>query len=172
MYKKVQIFIIFFLILIIFFLNKSEIFASDNFYDDFTSKDTNKWTFYLNGGNAEIVDNNLLLTSNVYQFPLVINKNNNIFPTDRDFSLNINFKYNHNGFMGNGLGVGFTGFNGKLFFQFGIWRDAFHGAFFFYNDFNTAKQGYCSNFSFTDDISGRKYINLNLDDQWHVFKIK
>ncbi|MDD3002968.1 MAG: hypothetical protein PHS06_03830 [Candidatus Shapirobacteria bacterium] len=165
--KKFIFFIITFL-----FWSYSPVLGSEYLYDNFTSKDMDKWDFYTNGGTIEIVDNNLYLSSNGLRFPYLINKNDNLFTNGENQTLNIKFKYNHNGSMGNGISIGFTGSNGSFFEQFQIWRDSTHGSFLAYHDLNTKDYSLCSDIGSTNISTGIIYTPLNLNDEWHILKIK
>ena len=163
---------IFFLVLFLFLFSFSKVFAVNYFYDDFSSKNINEWDFNENGGNIDIVDNNLLLSSDSLHFPNVLSKNSNLFSFGNDFVLKIRFKYNSLGGMGDGISIGFTGTDGSFFEQFQLWRDSSHGAFLAYNDFNTAKYNFCSDLGITNAPTEIIYTPLSLDNNWHVLEIK
>jgi|GEM_PF-1708241 len=175
----------------VFFVKGS--FAESYFQEPFEAVSNSNWLYYCNYsydipknrsicdiGTSKVVYNNgsINLSSNDPNFPVIISKNN-IVPTTGDFDIEIKFKYPSVANRGVGLGVGFTGTYGKLFSQFGIWNDSSSGENlkFYYNDFNTSSQNYCSNFTVsTNDLLGRITIsNITLTDhEWHyldIFKI-
>jgi len=175
----------------VFFVKWS--FAESYFQETFEAVSNSNWLYYCNYsynipknrsicdiGSSKVVHNNgsINLSSNDPNFPVIISKNN-IIPTTGDFDIEIKFKYPSVANRGVGLGVGFTGTYGKLFSQFGIWNDSSSGENlkFYYNDFNTSSQSYCSNFTVsTNDLLGRITIsNITLTDhEWHyldIFKI-
>lgn len=161
-----------FLIALFFFISYSDVFSIDYFYDNFTSKDTGKWDFYLNGGSIEIIDDNLSLSSNDYRFPYIFNKDSNLFPTENDFIFDARFKYDSYGPMGDGISLGFKNINGVFFEQFQLWRDAESGAFLKYNDLNTGDYNFCSEIGLTNVSTGTITTNLTLNDGWHILRIK
>lgn len=169
MLKKIQVICY---LIFLFFLSIKFVCASSVFYDDFEIKDFSKWNFTQNLGLINIDNSSILLTSNTSSFPFVISNVNNIFPKNTPFNVKINFKFPNIGTMGDGIGIGFTGNGSNIFYQFGIWSDSTSGSKFIYNDFNKPNQGNCIDFSQTKDGIGRKYINLLLDENWHIFEIE
>jgi len=176
-----------FLIILFFGLNIHKGFAVDYFFDDFSYRDDTKWNFYCdypnktlcNVGSTNVIFTDGFMTLNIPSkypnFPVVVS-NGNLFPKTGDFSVGIKFAYPSVTDRGVGLGIGFTGFGGELFSQFGIWRDTSSGDGFkfYYNDFGfTESQGYCSDFTNTIDTLGRqtkKNVNLSASF-WHLFEI-
>lgn len=165
-----------FVVVLFLTFNIKHVFAVDYFYDDFSSKDSTKWTFYNDNLNSVYYKDGIVsLSTDNAHFPVLVSKGN-FFPKDSDFNLLIKFKYPSVTSRGVGLGIGFTGKNNELFSQFGVWNDASSGENlkFYYNDFSiTEDQGFCSDFTNTVDTLGRETIkNLNLaNNTWHVFEI-
>lgn len=181
-------FVCFLLVINIFFTKLT--LAESIFQESFDVVNDTNWLYYCNYsytnpknraacdvGTSKVVYGNgaINLSSNDPNFPVIISKNN-IIPEDGNFGIEIKFKYPSVTNRGIGLGVGFTGTYGKLFSQFGIWNDSSSGENFkfYYNDFNTNSQNYCSNFTVsTDDLLGRITIsNITLTDhEWHYLNI-
>jgi len=162
---------IIFLAVLFLFLNCSNVFGIEYFYDNFTNKDINKWDFNSNGGSIEIIDNNIFLSSTNPSFPYLISKGN-VFPANGDFVFEIKFKYSGYGAMGDGISIGFTGVNNIFFEQFQLWRDSYHGAFLAYHDLNTNKYNLCNDIGSSNPSTEIIYTPLALDDNWHVLKIE
>ncbi|MDD2483117.1 MAG: alpha/beta fold hydrolase [Candidatus Shapirobacteria bacterium] len=159
-------------LVVFFFLNCSNVFGNDYLYDDFINKDINKWDFYPNGGSIDLIDGNLILSSSGLFFPYIISKNDNLFTGENNPSLNIKFKYNQYGSMGDGISLGITGIDGLFYEQIQIWRDTTHGSLIAYNDLNTANKNLCSNLGSTNISTETIYTSLDLDNEWHVLKIE
>lgn len=163
--------VIYFILFIILFLGiPSSVSAIDLFYDDFNFIDNTKWIFDDNGGNIKVENGILKLDSNGLYFPYVLNKNK-IFSNDKDYILEIKFRYPHVDYMGDGIGIGFTGI-GNNFFQYQIWRGISDGFVFVYNDFNKENQGFCQNFSIANNLRDRKMIALDRSQEWNILKIE
>ena len=181
-------FVCFLLVINIFFAKLT--LAESIFQESFDIVNDTNWLYYCNYsytnpknraacdvGTSKVVYSNgaINLSSNDSNFPVIISKNN-IIPENGNYNIEIKFKYPSVTNRGIGLGVGFTGTYGKLFSQFGIWNDSSSGENFkfYYNDFNTSSQNYCSYFTVsTDDLLGRITIsNITLTDhEWHYLNI-
>jgi len=165
---------IIFFVIIFFLLNFSNVFGMDYFSDDFNTKDNTKWNYIQNENDLIYSDGYVDLGSEdylSYLYPFFINKNN-FFKNNKDWILDIKFKYRSTHTSGDGIGIGFTNTNGDLFYQFGIWNDASKYLFFYYNDFSSRTNG-CENFNSISDMDGRVYVGLSLaDDNWHNFRVQ
>lgn len=158
------------MILLCFVFASNKVYATFYFNEDFTNNN-DQWLINNNTGFTNFNNGVLNLSSLNYYFPFVISKNN-IFPEIDNYSINIRFRYPDLGYMGNGIGIGFTNASGQLFYQFGVWNDKAEGSMFFYNDFNNEMQGYCKDFSQTRDLVDRKHVRLFLGDLWHELTIE
>jgi len=174
------------------FFTKLSLAESNFFQESFDAMNDGNWLYYCDYsynvpknrticgiGTSKVIYSNgsIGLSSNDSNFPVVISKNN-IIPENGNYNIEIKFKYSSVANRGVGLGVGFKGNDtyGKLFSQFGIWNDSSSGENFkfYYNDFNTSSQNYCSNFTVsTNDLLGRITISniILANHEWHYFDI-
>lgn len=161
-------------VIIFFFLSVSKVFGFNYFYDSFDFKDDTKWNYIQNSENVVYLNGIVNLEGNLNSdfYPLFINNQQNIFSEDKDWIINVKFQYKSTGNFGDGIGIGFTGPGGNLFYQFGIWNDVEKGSHFYYNDFSNRTNN-CVNFSNVFDIVGRNYVIFNfLNNEWHNFRIE
>lgn len=148
-----------------------KVYATDLLFDNFNTEDLGTWTYASQGGNVSIHDGIMSLESGGELFPYVYS-NNLIFPSDKDYRLDIAFRYPKVGYMGDGFGIGFLG--GRLnFYEFGIWNDLTEGAVFNYTNFNKSYQGSCLDFTYADTLRGRVSIGVTLGvNVWHTFTLE
>lgn len=158
------------MICIIFLFSKTT-YANNFFVDDFKYKNINKWS-YSSDGTISFDNDYINLSSDQYYFPYILANVPDIIPNDKDFSIEIKFRYPDISTMGNGIGIGFTGPSGNNFYQFQIWAGSNDGFYFVYNDFNNDKQGNCKDFSRTRNLTGRIITYLSFTYDWHVLKIE
>jgi len=166
MLKKIQIFVFIFLF---FLLSVKGLYANEYFFDNFNIKDISKWNYLDNGGqilfNAGVMD----LTSSVYHFPYVTNSVGFILKDFNESYFEFKFNYKYVDFMGNGLGIGFTGQDGYPYYQFSIWNDSTSGPVLQYQDDDVTLGGKC------DYANGLKKISLLgkvFENTWHVFRVE
>ena len=147
--------------------------AAGIFEDGFSFRDDSKWKYIDNGGLIGFDDDVLTLDSNGLRFPVVYGKFGPIFLSDSDTVLEVRFKYNNYASMGDGIGIGFTGFLDYPFFQFSLWQDTNEGSYFMYNDFSLEKYGECDTFVPYTDLVDRQYWPVDLSGNgWHLLVVK
>src|SRR3989339_140874 len=140
------------------------------FRDDFSNIDESKWYYYGQGGTIDYNAGLLKLSSVSELFPYVLGKDV-LLPFDRDYVVEVKFRYSYVGFMGDGIGIGFTGARNN-FNQFTVWNDRTNGSLLISNNFATPSQGGCSNFTIANDLVGRTYTPMVLGNDWHVLRIE
>ncbi len=158
--------------LFVFFLILPKItLASEYLYnDEFNNFDYEKWSFNQNEGSFEIDNGIITLDSHLGSFPVMYSKFQNVFTSSGKNTLDVRFKYNSYGSMGDGISIGYTGDTIYPYYQFSLWRDLW--PVFSYNDFNKAKYSYCTKFEPWKDIDDRVNVTLNNNDNdWHVLTI-
>ncbi|MFA5828129.1 MAG: hypothetical protein WC841_02025 [Candidatus Shapirobacteria bacterium] len=147
-------------------------FANDVFYDSFDVKNEENWTFQENNGWIK-VDGKLGLYSTSTSFPYVIGNSAVVFPASFDYGMEVIFRFPDSRASGVGIGIGYTGLDGRNYSQFGIWSDSsINGDAFYYNDFYDRTNG-CVNFQAVNDLAGRVLIpriSLSKND-WNTLKI-
>lgn len=161
-------------VFIVFLLTTGHVFAFENFIDDFWNKDTSKWNYNENGGSVGIENGILTLSSSSNSFPVITRSfPGGVFLLGQDSTFEVRFKNNKIGPSGNGLGIGFTGVNGRPFYEFQIWADEFHrNVFFSTNDYFNSTYTNCTNFANQDYYSYNREASLVADNNWHTLRIE
>ena len=156
--------------ILFFILSVKALYANVFFFDDFIERNENNWTYKNNGGEINIGDGVMSLSSLSTHFPFVTNSSVNEFNNFENVILEFRFSYENIGYMGNGIGVGYTGSNDYPYYQFSIWNDLDMGPVFQYRNIESLVNGECV-YEGTplQKISLLSYIN---DTNWHIFKIE
>lgn len=173
MYKKILFFLFGITLFPIFFAKNA--YASLIFYDNFDSKDLNKWDFKYNQGNIDVTDGILHLSSTEYSYPIITNSLDPIVNNISNYVIDFRFNFEGVNHMGAGMGVGFTNVSGFPFYILSIWKDTAGGPVLQYKDFSGSDYGYCnlknaeSNYYSMTTISLAGKLNGN---EWHNFRIE
>ncbi len=144
------------------------------FVEQFDTQDPSFWNYNPNGGNIVYGNSVINLSNGVNGFPLVHKiGSGDLFFEGQDSDLEIRFKYEKITSGGVGIGIGFTGVNGRPFYEFALWADAYNGGIYFMNnDFFTPVYGNCNNFANQDYYSYLNTVFLQNDSDWHVLRIE
>lgn len=142
-------------LVLLFTFTARELYAYGIFSDDFNYKDDTKWSFVSNGGNIDFANGILNLSSNTFHFPYITNSVGKNLSVSGNEVIEFKFNYIKTDYMGNGVGVGYTGANGYPYFQFSIWNDLTNGPVLQYQDKDVSSNGLCN---YTE---GLKKISLN-----------
>ena len=165
-----KIFRLIFLCCVLFLVNVSGVYATDHFIDDFTIKDENKWNYLENGGTILFENGKMQLSSSSLNFPYITNSAVEIFNEKDEIFIEFNFDYPSTGFMGNGIGIGYTGSDGYPYYQISVWNDLTSGIVLQYQDDIVSNGGIC------DYSQGLKKINidkyLNKDSIENILRIE
>ncbi|KKQ31718.1 MAG: hypothetical protein US68_C0020G0011 [Candidatus Shapirobacteria bacterium GW2011_GWE1_38_10] len=165
MLKKIQLslFVLFF----IFIFSTKESYSYVLFSDDFHIKEDSNWKYEANGGEIIFMDGIMSLSSSGLNFPFVTNSEATKFGDFDHVTLEYRYSYGQIGFMGDGMGVGYTGDNDYPYYQFSIWNDLDMGLVFQYRNVEVLSDGRC-------DYSNISLSRIRLADTggWHIFKIE
>lgn len=165
-----KIFRLIFLCCVLFLVNVSGVYATDHFIDDFTIKDENKWNYLENGGTILFENGKMQLSSSSFNFPYITNSAVEIFNEKDEIFIEFNFDYPSTGFMGNGIGIGYTGSDGYPYYQISVWNDLTSGIVLQYQNDIVSNGGIC------DYSQGLKKINidkyLNKDSIENILRIE
>ncbi|HNY04407.1 MAG TPA: alpha/beta fold hydrolase [Candidatus Woesebacteria bacterium] len=157
------------LILFFYLLSVKGLYAIEYFSDEFNFKDAGKWTYLSNEGQILFNTGVMDLTSSAYYFPYVTNSAGSALKDFNEAYFEFRFNYKDIDFMGNGIGIGYTGQNGYPYYQFSIWNDSTSGPVLQYQDDDTTLGGKC------DYANGLKKISLLgkvFENTWHIFRIE
>lgn len=133
-----------FLLLVIFLLaSVSKTYAASYFVDDFNIKDESKWNYLENGGSIVFDNGEMQLSSSSSSFPYITNSGVDIFSDKENVFVEFKFRYSSTGFMGNGLGIGYTGNDGYPYYQISIWNDLTTGPVLQYQDNSVFRGEHC-----------------------------
>lgn len=172
MNKKIVIVLTFFYL----FLPLTDCHAFSGLIEDFNERDSVNWNYTENGGSISFDAGVMSLSSTAPAFPILHRKvNGPIFPLDGDSVFEVKFKYDKIYFNGSGIGIGFTGIDGKPFYQFQIWGDntgEMGGIAFVHNNYNRSSYGNCAGFQDQPYHSERSIIKVLNDLDWHVLRIE
>ena len=166
MLKKLQKFVF---VLFFFILSVKGLYAIEYFSDDFNFKDVSKWTFLSNGGQILFNSGVMDLTSSVYYFPYVTNSTGFVLKDFNEAYYEFRFNYKDIDFMGNGIGIGYTGQNGYPYYQFSIWNDSTSGPVLQYQDDDTTLGGKCN---YANGLKKISLLGKVFENTWHVFRIE
>jgi hypothetical protein len=156
-------------VLILYLLFSIPAQANVYFQDDFNSINVENWIINYNGGVVDSVNGILKLSSaGSSSFPVMYSKFGKLFQESGETILEVRFRYNTYGTMGDGISIGFTGVTNYPFYQFSLWRDA--GSYFVHNNYNQFVYNYCS--PNVDDSQTRFYGNISIDNEWHTLLIE
>lgn len=140
--------------------------------DNFMSLDNTNWSYQYNGGEILYNGSFVYLGSTGPEFPLMRRySTGKIFSNDNDSYLELKYKFNQVGPSGSGIGIGFTGINGRPFYLFGLWADG-SGINLLKNDYSIPLYGNCTNFSDQPFHSSLQTISLPNDLEWHILSIE
>lgn len=167
MLKKLQLVILCLFCVLIVPVKK--LYAIDIFSDDFDAQNEKFWKYQSNGGVITYLNGVMSLSSSVFRFPFVTGSE---IKKVRDYSeATIEFKFNYAsvGYMGNGIGVGYSGANDYPYYQFSIWNDLNMGPVFQYRDAKVSLDGLCD---YSNVTLLKKSIMTDINDKkWHIFRI-
>jgi len=166
MLKKLQklVFILFF-----FLLSVKGLYANEYFSDDFNYMDVSKWSYLSNGGQILFNTGMMDLTSSVYYFPYVTNSAGFVLKDFNESYFEFRFNYKDIDFMGNGIGIGYTGQNGYPYYQFSIWNDSTSGPVLQYQDDDTTLGEKCN---YANGLKKISLLGKVFENTWHVFRIE
>jgi hypothetical protein len=162
------------LVLVVCLVMPLKCFSFNSIEDNFSNIDNLNWNYLENGGSIIYSGQDVTLGSTGPNFPLMTRKSSGeLFSNNNDSVLEIRFKYNKIGPSGSGIGIGFTGINGKPFYLFGIWADtSFGGVVLLKNDYSIPLYGNCSEFNDQPYHSNLHVENIVNDSLWHVLNIE
>ena len=165
MLKKLQTIIC---LLFLFILSVKGLYANEYFSDDFSYMDTNKWNYLSNGGQILFNNGVMDLSSSVYYFPYVTNSVGYDLRDLEESYFEFKFNYKYIDYMGNGIGIGYTGNNGYPYYQFSVWNDLTAGPVLQYQDDDTTLGGTCN---YSNGLKKISLVGKVFENSWHVLRI-
>jgi len=165
MLKKLQTIIC---LLFLFILSVKGLYANEYFSDDFNYMDTNKWNYLSNGGQILFIDGVMDLSSSVYYFPYITNSVGYDLREFEESYFEFKFNYKYIDYMGNGIGIGYTGNNGYPYYQFSVWNDLTAGPVLQYQDDDTTLGGTCN---YSNGLKKISLVGKVFENTWHVLRI-
>jgi pimeloyl-ACP methyl ester carboxylesterase len=146
----------------------------NGFYDSFSAVDNSNWYYTNNSGSIEFENDVVSLGSTGFNFPVMSRRSTgDLFTENVDSVLEIKFRYENIAPSGSGVGIGFTGTDGRPFYVFGVWADTYFKKVVFMNNyyFNPIYDN-CRKFDTQDYFFDFHTVDLTNDKNWHVLRIE
>lgn len=156
-------------ILILYLFSIKGLYAQELFVDDFNYRDDTKWNYKSNSGQINFINGVMDLSSTNPYFPYVTNSAGKIVSSNDGSILEFKFNYKLTDYMGDGMGMGYTGLNGYPYYQISLWNDLTNGLVLQYQDDNVLLGGVCN---YSNGLKKIYLKNIIVDNNWHVFRIE